>query len=199
MSAPKFGGGEKCASCSKSVYANESLVFEKKTYHKICFKCVECKKTITNLSGVACIKGVVYDKNCFMKIFKTRGKYNDFGEDNLPKHDKERLSNAEPASRPAATSVPKNDHKEEPKKESPKEAPKEEPKHQVEENQVEEPKRDEPKHEEQKVEETHTEQAPEHTEQHTEQHTEAHTETTEHTEQPAEHHQAEPEATPVDA
>jgi len=45
---------------------------------------------ITNLSGVAVIKGVVYDKNCFMKIFKTRGKYNDFGDDNLPKAEAER-------------------------------------------------------------------------------------------------------------
>jgi hypothetical protein len=90
MSAPKFGGGTKCAVCTKSVYANEELKFENKTYHKLCFKCNECKKVIVNLSGVAIIKGVVYDKNCFMKIFKTRGKYNDFGDDNLPKAEAER-------------------------------------------------------------------------------------------------------------
>jgi len=90
MSTPKFGGGTKCHVCTKSVYANEELKFENKTYHKLCFKCQECKKVITNLSGVAVIKGVVYDKNCFMKIFKTRGKYNDFGDDNLPKAEAER-------------------------------------------------------------------------------------------------------------
>jgi len=86
----KYGGGTKCAVCTKSVYANEELKFENKTYHKLCFKCTECKKVITNMTGVSVIKGVVYDKNCFMKIFKTRGKYNDFGDDNLPKAEAER-------------------------------------------------------------------------------------------------------------
>jgi len=67
---------------------------------------------IVNLSGVAVIKGVVYDKNCFMKIFKTRGKYNDFGDDNLPKAEAERkkalsVSGEQTSPRGSVTEKPK--------------------------------------------------------------------------------------------
>lgn len=57
----------------------ESVQYDKKVYHKSCFKCKECQRTLT-LSGIAQFSGFLYCKNCFKRIFKTRGKYDDFGE-----------------------------------------------------------------------------------------------------------------------
>ena len=36
----------KCAVCGKVVYAMEKLDVDKITYHKVCFKCSVCKKTL---------------------------------------------------------------------------------------------------------------------------------------------------------
>jgi DNA-directed RNA polymerase subunit RPC12/RpoP len=49
-----------------------------------CFKCLECKKVV-GLTAVAMIKGDLYCKNCFMRIFTKEGKYSSFGEKTLPK------------------------------------------------------------------------------------------------------------------
>lgn len=37
---------EKCTVCAKSVYAQERLSADEKVFHKACFKCSECKKTL---------------------------------------------------------------------------------------------------------------------------------------------------------
>eukprot|EP00343_Euplotes_focardii_P009527 CAMPEP_0205826458 /NCGR_PEP_ID=MMETSP0206-20130828/28688_1 /ASSEMBLY_ACC=CAM_ASM_000279 /TAXON_ID=36767 /ORGANISM="Euplotes focardii, Strain TN1" /LENGTH=474 /DNA_ID=CAMNT_0053126395 /DNA_START=26 /DNA_END=1450 /DNA_ORIENTATION=+ len=76
---PRFGGAPKCAVCNKSAYPQESEQYDKLVYHKACFKCKECKRHLT-LSSIAQIKGTLYCKNCFARIFKARGKYDDFGE-----------------------------------------------------------------------------------------------------------------------
>jgi len=50
--ASKFGGGgSKCTICDKTVYAAETLSFEKKPYHAECFKCSECDKKMTSSQG----------------------------------------------------------------------------------------------------------------------------------------------------
>jgi cysteine/glycine-rich protein len=46
--ASKFGGGgTKCITCDKTVYAAETLSFEKQAYHADCFKCLHCDKKMT--------------------------------------------------------------------------------------------------------------------------------------------------------
>ena len=41
---PKFGGGEKCPRCTKTVYAAEEMKALGKSFHKLCFKCATCNK-----------------------------------------------------------------------------------------------------------------------------------------------------------
>lgn len=46
--ASKFGGGgTKCKVCAKTVYAAETVSFEKQAYHMECFKCQNCDKKLT--------------------------------------------------------------------------------------------------------------------------------------------------------
>lgn len=50
--ASKFGGGgNKCEVCTKTVYAAETLSFEKKAYHAACFTCGECNKKMSPSDG----------------------------------------------------------------------------------------------------------------------------------------------------
>ena len=44
----KFGGGKKCAACTKAVYPAEPKVeSDGKIWHATCFKCLECSSKIT--------------------------------------------------------------------------------------------------------------------------------------------------------
>jgi cysteine/glycine-rich protein len=48
----KFGGGgNKCDICAKTVYAAETISFEKLAYHAGCFKCKVCERKITPSDG----------------------------------------------------------------------------------------------------------------------------------------------------
>lgn len=88
--APRFGGGGvKCKNCNDNVYASERIDYDGQTYHTGCFKCLNCKNVI-GLSAVAMIKGDLYCKNCFLRIFAKEGKYSSFGEKTLPKGEAER-------------------------------------------------------------------------------------------------------------
>jgi len=70
----------KCTVCKKSAYANESMSYDKKIFHTTCFKCLECRGTL-QISNVAMFSGAVYCKNCFVKLFKLRGRYSVFTHD----------------------------------------------------------------------------------------------------------------------
>ncbi|BFZ05540.1 hypothetical protein BsWGS_08579 [Bradybaena similaris] len=43
---PKFGGGDKCGICDKTVYAQEKIEAGGVSFHKNCFKCSQCKMTL---------------------------------------------------------------------------------------------------------------------------------------------------------
>jgi len=66
-SAPsKFGGGgNKCVKCDKTVYAAETVSFEKAAYHAECFKCDECSKIIQSASGAAVFENLLLCVKCF--------------------------------------------------------------------------------------------------------------------------------------
>jgi len=79
---PRFsfgGGGNKCATCAKTVYANEQVLYDSKYYHTECFKCSKCKTRLA-LVNVAVISGDLYCKPCFKKVFAEKGSYNSFGD-----------------------------------------------------------------------------------------------------------------------
>jgi len=63
--ASKFGGGgTKCTVCAKTVYAAETVSFDKKPYHSECFKCNTCDKKMTP-SGAASFEGTIHCTKCF--------------------------------------------------------------------------------------------------------------------------------------
>jgi cysteine/glycine-rich protein len=66
-SAPsKFGGGgNKCVKCDKTVYAAETVSFEKLAYHAECFKCDSCTKLIQSASGAAVFESLLLCVKCF--------------------------------------------------------------------------------------------------------------------------------------
>lgn len=66
-SAPsKFGGGgNKCVKCDKTVYAAETVSFEKAAYHAECFKCDSCTKIIQSASGAAVFEDLLLCVKCF--------------------------------------------------------------------------------------------------------------------------------------
>jgi len=62
----KFGGGgNKCIKCEKTVYAAETVSFEKQSYHADCFKCDNCSKLIANASGAAVFESQLLCTKCF--------------------------------------------------------------------------------------------------------------------------------------
>jgi len=63
--ASKFGGGgTKCTICAKTVYAAETISFEKKPYHQECFQCSQCNLKLT-ASGTGMYEEKLYCKKCF--------------------------------------------------------------------------------------------------------------------------------------
>jgi hypothetical protein len=75
---PKIGGpANKCTKCQKSVYPNEQIQFEdheftKHFYHKGCFQCTFCNRTLT-LANVKSHHGVLYCDVHFAKIVQEAG------------------------------------------------------------------------------------------------------------------------------
>lgn len=76
------GGGlkletPKCSVCQKAAYPQESQTYDQKVFHKSCFKCLNCKSSVT-ITGVAMFQGDLYCKVCFVRMFKTKGSYGVF-------------------------------------------------------------------------------------------------------------------------
>ncbi|XP_060608292.1 cysteine and glycine-rich protein 1-like isoform X3 [Ruditapes philippinarum] len=68
----KFGGGELCATCGKTVYFAERVFGGNSTYHKQCFKCAECNKSLDSHT-VTQRDNDVFCKNCYSKHFGPKG------------------------------------------------------------------------------------------------------------------------------
>uniref|UniRef100_K1QML1 Cysteine and glycine-rich protein 3 n=1 Tax=Magallana gigas TaxID=29159 RepID=K1QML1_MAGGI len=62
-----LGGGEKCGICSKSVYAAERIEAGGTPFHKLCFKCSECKMSL-KLNTYAQADGILYCKKHYQEI-----------------------------------------------------------------------------------------------------------------------------------
>lgn len=68
----KFGGSPKCPVCGKSVFANEACKALGNTYHKKCFKCSDCKKSLDSMN-LRDGEGKLWCKVCHSKHFGPKG------------------------------------------------------------------------------------------------------------------------------
>lgn len=72
----KFGGGEKCGVCEKTVYATERISVGDKVLHKNCLKCKHCNK-ILSTGTCASMNEVYYCKPHFKQLFTLKGNYDE--------------------------------------------------------------------------------------------------------------------------
>ncbi|XP_023666772.2 cysteine and glycine-rich protein 2-like isoform X2 [Paramormyrops kingsleyae] len=70
--AQKFGGLEKCARCGEPVYAAEKVVGAGKHWHRICFRCAKCGKSLESTTQTD-KEGEIYCKACYAKNFGPKG------------------------------------------------------------------------------------------------------------------------------
>lgn len=71
----------KCFVCGKVVYPMEKVEVEGTVYHKFCFKCETCKRTLS-LGNFAALQGKLYCKPHLKQLFKLKGNYDEgFGRE----------------------------------------------------------------------------------------------------------------------
>lgn len=76
-------GSNKCKTCTKTVYPMEALRIDGQVFHKGCFRCKECSRTLS-AGSYAGIYGEVYCKPHFAQLFKSKGNYSEgFGKEKL--------------------------------------------------------------------------------------------------------------------
>ncbi|KAJ1993159.1 hypothetical protein H4R33_000746 [Dimargaris cristalligena] len=63
---------DQCAKCHKVVYAAESINGVGKKYHRSCFKCTECKGTLS-ASNLTENDNLPYCKRCYARLFGPKG------------------------------------------------------------------------------------------------------------------------------
>lgn len=68
----KFGGGEKCTRCSKTVYDAEKTSGPNGVYHSSCFTCLSCNKTLSAIT-LCDREGEIYCQACYGKEFGPKG------------------------------------------------------------------------------------------------------------------------------
>jgi hypothetical protein len=67
------GGGNKCPTCSKTVYFAEQLMGPaNRIYHKMCFRCSQCNKML-DAGNCSDKDGVVFCKGCYGAKFGPKG------------------------------------------------------------------------------------------------------------------------------
>ncbi|XP_030271126.1 cysteine and glycine-rich protein 3 [Sparus aurata] len=68
----KFGSSDRCPRCSKAVYAAEKVMGAGKPWHKTCFRCALCGKSLESTT-VTDKDGEIYCKVCYAKNFGPKG------------------------------------------------------------------------------------------------------------------------------
>ncbi|CAF2486445.1 unnamed protein product [Rotaria sp. Silwood2] len=64
--------GNICPRCSKCVYSAEEVKAAGKSFHKRCYTCAHCKKSI-NAGRYSEHEGELYDNNCYQRLFGPKG------------------------------------------------------------------------------------------------------------------------------
>nr|XP_033773618.1 cysteine and glycine-rich protein 1 [Geotrypetes seraphini] len=70
--AQKVGGADCCPRCGKSVYAAEKVIGAGKSWHKSCFRCAKCGKSLESTT-LADKDNEIYCKACYAKNFGPKG------------------------------------------------------------------------------------------------------------------------------
>uniref|UniRef100_A0A8C5KTW1 Cysteine and glycine-rich protein 2 n=1 Tax=Jaculus jaculus TaxID=51337 RepID=A0A8C5KTW1_JACJA len=70
--AQKYGGAEKCSRCGGSMYAAEKIIGAGKPWHKNCFRCAKCGKSLESTTLTE-KDGEIYCKGCYAKNFGPKG------------------------------------------------------------------------------------------------------------------------------
>ena len=69
--AARFGGAqEKCAACSKTVYAAERITAKEKVFHRECFRCEECNAKLGPAAWCMDTGGHLFCKTHFMQLLR---------------------------------------------------------------------------------------------------------------------------------
>uniref|UniRef100_A0A672GXN6 Cysteine and glycine-rich protein 3 (cardiac LIM protein) n=1 Tax=Salarias fasciatus TaxID=181472 RepID=A0A672GXN6_SALFA len=68
----KFGSSDRCPRCSKAVYAAEKVMGAGKPWHRTCFRCAICGKSLDSTT-VTEKEGELYCKVCYAKHFGPKG------------------------------------------------------------------------------------------------------------------------------
>ncbi|RXN10713.1 cysteine and glycine-rich 3 [Labeo rohita] len=71
--AQKFGSTDRCPRCTKAVYAAEKIMGAGKAWHKTCFRCLLCGKSLESTT-VTDKDGELYCKVCYAKNFGPKGR-----------------------------------------------------------------------------------------------------------------------------
>lgn len=69
---PILGGGAKCAACEKTVYHAEEIQCNGRSFHKTCFYCMACRKSLDSTT-VAAHESEIYCKTCYGKKYGPKG------------------------------------------------------------------------------------------------------------------------------
>ncbi|KAK3103841.1 hypothetical protein FSP39_022365 [Pinctada imbricata] len=69
---PTFGGADVCPRCGKQVYFAEKVMGGGNIYHKACFKCTACNKSLDSTTMTQS-EGDVFCKACYGKYFGPKG------------------------------------------------------------------------------------------------------------------------------
>ncbi|CAF0873431.1 unnamed protein product [Adineta ricciae] len=64
--------GNICPRCNKPVYFAEEVKAVGQSFHKLCYRCTHCKKSI-NGANFSEHDGNLYDNNCYQRLFGPKG------------------------------------------------------------------------------------------------------------------------------
>nr|XP_054092346.1 cysteine and glycine-rich protein 2-like [Callithrix jacchus] len=70
--AQKYGGAETCSRCGDFVYTAEKIIGAGKPWHKNCFRCAKCRKSLES-ANLTEKEGEIYHKGCYEKNFGPKG------------------------------------------------------------------------------------------------------------------------------
>jgi len=69
-----MAANEICSVCNKTVYYSERLSADTQIYHKTCFRCSHCNRTL-KLGNYCAFENKLFCKPHFIQLFKSKGKY----------------------------------------------------------------------------------------------------------------------------